>query len=114
VDTGGIRGRTKLDDYADSDQKQGAFLAFNRCFRGQKERFKESSGKRPETENMDGCLWYFHFLERPRKRNKRIRPRHGLLLALLTIRGVCGTRCAQTATDPTSADGCDARPVTKG
>jgi hypothetical protein len=38
----------------------------------------------------------------------------GCVHALLTIRGVCGTRCAQTATDPTSADGCDARPVTKG
>ena len=61
------------------------------------------------------CGWrFFHFLERPRKRNIRIRPRHGSIPALLTIGGVCGTRCAQTATDPPSADGCDARPVTKG
>jgi hypothetical protein len=48
------------------------------------------------------------------ERLQRIRPRHGLIPALLTIGGVCGARCAQTATDPISADGCDARPVTKG
>ena len=50
----------------------------------------------------------------PCERLLRIRPRHGLTPALLSIGGVCGTRCAVTATDPASADGCDARPVTKG
>jgi hypothetical protein len=57
---------------------------------------------------------FFIFLNGQENETKESRPLHGLLLALLTIGGVCGTRCAQTATDPTSADGCDARPVTKG
>jgi hypothetical protein len=63
---------------------------------------------------------FFIFLNGQENETKESYPpamHHGLPLqgfALLTIGGVCGTRCAQTATDPTSADGCDARPVTKG
>jgi hypothetical protein len=61
-----------------------------------------------------GWSRFFIFLNGQENETKESARVTGCSLALLTIGGVCGTRCAQTATDPTSADGCDARPVTKG
>ena len=57
---------------------------------------------------------FFIFLGGQENETKEAARVTGQPLALLVIGAACGTRCAQTATDPTDADGCDARARDEG